>query len=1055
MVQPSSFSNATEAEWERFKPEIEKIYLHDDKTLLELMRLMESNHKFYKTRSQYERRLKRWNFRKYRMGEANWKFVARRMDKRRRVGKNSEVAIDGVLRSEEYIRKGISSQGFLLTAEKYNTAASPATPAGIDIRTPQSAGVRNVPLPWLQFLAALNSEVRQVDSAQDEASFEELTSLSPNDIDELIESIISGEGTGEPSDIERFAQVSAVLRAIMPGDLERQNLIDPTMPNSSKEQALDLLKVELFLLSNDFTFHDPDTMTPETLELHDKRLIRCLHVSGLIHSHRLEALMLKGGVTALVIGQKVFACALRTYDLELVETLLKLKISPDVKVDAVVNDEGIESLSPLQFAATISDPTISIRLANILLLYNAKVNCASYCCSPALMSAIERNNHELAETLLTKGAILENATLRFAVLCESITITNMLIQAGANVNDPETMSNTALCYAVRSDNLDIVKLILEKGADVNQADAFCPLCGSMSPLSWAAQNGNVAVVELLLKHGAAVNPSPESAEIAPLRSAVKRNHTEVAQLLLKAGADIEVADMAGDHTLLEFASAENNIELYQLLRDEGATLQKQLKKGHSCASALFLAVKAQHTEIVRLLLSSGAPMDGEYGINHETVLAAAIAVGNIDLIQMLQSFGATAIEAGLRRIGNLDTAICLDENNLLEDILRDCGEKILAAAISDEDEVLAQYILDRTTLDETVLDQDADATNDSGIDIIRHPSLLKLAVHHNCLTVLEALVSRGARVTEDVLVAAVKRAKLQDDDGILHELLDRFTDSAPNAIAAVIRHKNDDLFKLLLDAGISPRGPLLPNDELAPKSQTSPQSVLEVAAETDNTSVLRILLESDVWDSSLTGRALVVAAECESHDCALMLVQAGANVNIEIKTSSPENSITALQVAVKKQDAFMVEVLVSAGADVNYLGKGESRQTALQIAVNAGNMKLIDMLLAANAEVNGPAAEGSGATALQIAAVRGYLEIAHKLIRLGADVNENSRKFWGRTSLEGAAEHGRIDMVQFLLNEGALIDGHGARQYHRAIEFARKSKHEAAARLLESYKLQE
>lgn len=115
-------------------------------------------------------------------------------------------------------------------------------------------------------------------------------------------------------------------------------------------------------------------------------------------------------------------------------------------------------------------------------------------------------------------------------------------------------------------------------------------------------------------------------------------------------------------------------------------------------------------------------------------------------------------------------------------------------------------------------------------------------------------------------------------------------------------------------------------------------------------------------------------------------------------------------------------------------------------------MELMNMLLDMGIDINGAPAQYGGATALQLAAIRGYLGIARKLIGLGADINANSAMFDGRTALEGAAEHGRIDMLHLLHKEGALISGDGEQQYQRAVSFAERNGHMAAARLLRSLK---
>lgn len=115
-------------------------------------------------------------------------------------------------------------------------------------------------------------------------------------------------------------------------------------------------------------------------------------------------------------------------------------------------------------------------------------------------------------------------------------------------------------------------------------------------------------------------------------------------------------------------------------------------------------------------------------------------------------------------------------------------------------------------------------------------------------------------------------------------------------------------------------------------------------------------------------------------------------------------------------------------------------------------MELIKILLQHGARVDGPPARDGGATALQIAALQGYIGIARRLIDLGADVNEAPARFNGLTALQRAAEHGRIDMLQMLLDEGALVVGDGEQQYKWAVELAEQNGHEAAARLLRSFR---
>ncbi|KAH8766107.1 ankyrin repeat-containing domain protein [Diaporthe sp. PMI_573] len=166
---------------------------------------------------------------------------------------------------------------------------------------------------------------------------------------------------------------------------------------------------------------------------------------------------------------------------------------------------------------------------------------------------------------------------------------------------------------------------------------------------------------------------------------------------------------------------------------------------------------------------------------------------------------------------------------------------------------------------------------------------------------------------------------------------------------------------------------------------------------------------------------------------------------------------TALQVAASNENAELVELLLEAGVSANEMPAKEpmgycAPRTALQAAVDKGNLRLTTLLIDRGACINAPAAEDSGGTALQLACIHGYLEISRLLLEHGADVNAWGAQKHGRTALEGAAEHGRIDTIQLLLNYGACTDGAYREQYMRAVLYARKNRHFAAAALLAEHR---
>ncbi|KAM6513803.1 hypothetical protein FALCPG4_015016 [Fusarium falciforme] len=155
---------------------------------------------------------------------------------------------------------------------------------------------------------------------------------------------------------------------------------------------------------------------------------------------------------------------------------------------------------------------------------------------------------------------------------------------------------------------------------------------------------------------------------------------------------------------------------------------------------------------------------------------------------------------------------------------------------------------------------------------------------------------------------------------------------------------------------------------------------------------------------------------------------------------------------IAERDKDVLLYLLKAGADVNEhnrtrVGMGDNR-SPLQMAVEDGNLDIIDCLLQAGADINAPPSFFGGATALQIAAIQGNLGLAKQLLDLGARINARGARQCGRTALEGAAEHGRLDMLQLLLHYGALTTGAGRLQFVRAVHFAEREGHGAAADLL-------
>jgi hypothetical protein len=118
-------------------------------------------------------------------------------------------------------------------------------------------------------------------------------------------------------------------------------------------------------------------------------------------------------------------------------------------------------------------------------------------------------------------------------------------------------------------------------------------------------------------------------------------------------------------------------------------------------------------------------------------------------------------------------------------------------------------------------------------------------------------------------------------------------------------------------------------------------------------------------------------------------------------------------------------------------------RTALYLAAGAGDLNLVELLLTAEADVN--AADKGGDTPLHEAVFRGYEEVARLLLARGADINAANQA--GVTPLHYAAGLGRRSLVELLLDKGAALNARTVGGL-TPLSAARRGRHLAVAALL-------
>ena len=154
-----------------------------------------------------------------------------------------------------------------------------------------------------------------------------------------------------------------------------------------------------------------------------------------------------------------------------------------------------------------------------------------------------------------------NWLLGFAGAGDSKRVSELLEQ-GAEINRIAGDLSPLLC-AVAGGHFETVTLLVNKGADVNQ-----PNCAGATPLMLAALNGRGDLAAYLISRGAKVNAKHRDRPPALIWAAYN-GHTKVVKLLLQHGSDVNAEDCYGN-TALAIAKSEGLRNLVRLLRREGA-----------------------------------------------------------------------------------------------------------------------------------------------------------------------------------------------------------------------------------------------------------------------------------------------------------------------------------------------------------------------------------------------------------------------------------------------------------------------------------------------------
>jgi ankyrin repeat protein len=177
----------------------------------------------------------------------------------------------------------------------------------------------------------------------------------------------------------------------------------------------------------------------------------------------------------------------------------------------------------------------------------------------ALIFAVQRNALPAAKLLLRRGASVEareptlwRTPLIVAAHDGSLTMTEFLLENGADVGAEDDFGNSALNAAAEKGCAALMDLLVAHGAEVDHRNDL-----AWTPLISACASGNLAAVNMLTDHGASL----EARSVlgwTPLIVAAQNDHAGVVARLLELGARVDVTDSFG-RTALAVADSNRTV----------------------------------------------------------------------------------------------------------------------------------------------------------------------------------------------------------------------------------------------------------------------------------------------------------------------------------------------------------------------------------------------------------------------------------------------------------------------------------------------------------------
>lgn len=652
---------------------------------------------------------------------------------------------------------------------------------------------------------------------------------------------------------------------------------------------------------------------------------------------------------------------------------------------------------------------------------------------------------EMIDTLVTHKAALSAKTrtkeevtaLHLAAYSGHLKSVKVLVNLGANIEDPSANGSTPLRLAVGRGNVLVTKFLLEKGADPNTkckeaktplydavtrgqlhiaklllhhgANVTLPTVDGETPIHHAVVIGNAKMLELLVSaNPEALNHANVMAIEPPLVTACKVQRAALVKVLLNMKADPNVCNKDG-MTPLAVASSLENLEIMELLIKNNADMmlsfslygtplhivaiegkvnaaRKLLNMGinpnvldSEGTTPLRRAVENQRAEVASLLLKHGADIHVECPGDELPLLHKAAKRNDVKMLKLLIDNGADPYETGIKGGTALFTAAA---NNSIDAIDLLCTYPgLMDIANKTKITPLMAAVLQRKY--------------DGALQLLKHKPNVSIR-NLDDRTVLYICVD--FRAPEDVVRAILYCDPTIDSPG-------------PGGISPIrlACHRGfTELVKAMLDF----------NRDFFKHNPESSYDFIFTAINAGSLGTLEAILQHGANPDCIHPHMPMTPLHylCRQYNTTDRFLQVvldhHPNMNIVTEMGAP------LHVAVVTGKNKCVGMLLRRNADPNIVS-GPEKASPLVTAVETNNLEAACLLLDHGAQVNHALAT-NGFTSLHKAAASNFTEMAQLLIDHGARVDQPTKL--GCTPLHIAVSMGSQEVFAVLIENNSNIN---------------------------------